>query len=72
VEAVEDLQSVGVDLRAGDRVFGARPDAGGGLGRRVDALGGDVRFGNGEAGVSNEVRPLSVRDRSKPDSIASH
>jgi hypothetical protein len=59
VEAIQDLQRVRIDARAGDRVLGAGPDAWSGLGRGVDALGGNVRFGNGEAGVSNEVRPLS-------------
>jgi hypothetical protein len=63
VEPIQDLQRVRIDARARDRVLGAGPDAWSGLGRGVDALGGNVRFGNGEAGVSNEVRPLSGPSR---------
>src|SRR5450432_2700972 len=59
-ESVEDLQGVRIDPGTRDRVLAARPDAGGWLGARSG--GGCV--GRMEAGIANEVAPLSGGDSS--------
>jgi len=55
MQAVENLQGVGIDLLPGNRVLAARPDPGGRLGGARS-----VRFGleGGVARIANEVLPL--------------